>query len=82
MYVGSSERTQQGALSRVRVADDREDGQVAPLSPLAAGAALPPELFEFAFEPPDPVAGAAPVDFELLLARSPAPDPTGEFRKG
>ena len=79
--LGAGQRPQQGALARVRIADDGQDGDGAAPPPLPPVPALRRELLQFAFEPGQALAGAAAVDFELRLARPPPPDAAGEPRQ-
>ena len=80
-HLGLGERSQERALAGVCVAYDRENGESAPLAPLAPRLTLPAQLLELALEPRHPVAGAPAVDLELLLARSAPTDAARQARE-
>ena len=72
---------EQGALAGVRVADDRDDRHVALAAAVAALLAARALALEHLLERLDPVAHAAAVDFELLLAGAAAADAALEARQ-
>ncbi len=66
--VGPREQVEEGALSRVRVADDGGLANALVGALLALGLADPANLVEFFLDPVDAAAGETPVDLDLLLA--------------
>ena len=73
--VGAGERPHQGALARVRVADERDDGQAltGPLPPVQRP--LLPHLLDLPLERRYAVADQPPVRLQLRLARAARADP-------
>src|SRR5690606_1379572 len=77
-HARAGEGVEQGALARVRVADDRHHGHVDLLAAPASFGALPLELRELSLQPIQPLAGSPPADLEGGLAGTPTADAAGE----
>ena len=79
---GVGQRIEQRALSGVRVADDRDDGDARAAALPAPRRAVGAQPIDAIFQMGDAIAHPAAIDLELRLARSAAADAAGQPREG